>query len=71
MNRLGFGVSYFNNPSENFGSKWEFHSLLKFGMIRKNGDWYLLGGVDHWSTGGLTKINAGETFGVVEMGMMF
>ncbi len=71
MNRLGLGISYFDNPSKNFGSKLEFHTLVKLGMIHESGDFYLLGGIDHWSTGGLTKKNIGETFIGLVAGFLF
>ncbi len=71
MNRLGVGISYFDNPTENFGSKWEFHVLAKMGVMHENGNFYLLGGVDHWSTAGLTEKNDGETFFVFSAGFLF
>lgn len=71
MNRLGLGISYFDNPTKNFGSKWEFHTIAKMGIRNERGDFYLLGGIDHWSTGGFTEKNDGETFFVFMAGYSF
>ena len=71
MNQFGLGVSYFDHPTDNFGSKWEFHVSAKFGAIRSNGKFYFLSGFDHWSTGGLTEKNIGETFFVFSAGYRF